>query len=154
MLDIPSISAIIAATSVTVGAFFAVLELRNLARQRRTEFLYKLQSSLIDKEYRKAWAKIRDSKCADYDDCVKKCEYEFELVIAFYETLGILLSRKLIDIQLLTDIFGTSIIRLWERSRHYIDGARKEVNEPRLYWGFEFLYTEIQKRVQKPSAIR
>jgi hypothetical protein len=38
-LDIPSISAIIAATGVLVGVAIAVVELRHLVRQRRTDSL-------------------------------------------------------------------------------------------------------------------
>jgi hypothetical protein len=154
MLDIPALSAIISATSVTAGVFFAVLSLRNLVRQRQTEFLYELQSVLINEEYRRAWAKIRDSTLVDYEDCVQTCEYEFELVIAFYETLGILLKRKLIDPQLLTDIFGASILRVWNRSKLYVSGARNDVQDSTLYWGFEYLYNAIQENVQKPSAIQ
>jgi len=148
MLDIPSMSAIVAATSVIVSAVFAVLQLRNLAKNRQTEFLFQLQSAIIDKEYRKAWARIRESKRVNYNDCLK-VEYEFELVIAFYDSLGILLHRKLVGIEPIAELFGTAVIRAWERSKVYIEGARKEVDEPKLYWGFEFLYNEIQKREQQ-----
>jgi hypothetical protein len=145
MLDIPSISAIIAGTSVVASAAFAVLQMRNWSKSRESEFLCKLQSAITDKEYRKAWAKIRDTSCANYKDCLK-IEYEFELVIAFYDTLGVLLRRKLVGIGPIVDLFGTAVIRAWNRSKVYVEGARKEVQEPKLYSGFEFLYNEVHKR--------
>ncbi len=52
------------------------------------------------------------------------------------------------DSQMLTNIFEKSIIRAWERSKHYVDSARLEVKDPELYDDFEYLYTEIQKRLQ------
>jgi hypothetical protein len=67
--------------------------------------------------------------------------------------LGILLKRNLIKIDLLDDIFGKSIIRVWKRSEPYVYGARNEVNDSTLYDDFEYLYKKIQKKVQKPSAI-
>lgn len=39
MLDIPSILAIVAAVGVLIGVVLAVLELRNLVRQRQTDLI-------------------------------------------------------------------------------------------------------------------
>jgi hypothetical protein len=144
-MDINTISTIIAAISVVVGVFFAILELRKFAEQRKTDFLYRLQSSMIDESYRKAWKKVRDSEGKTYKEIVEKFEVEFELVIAFYENLGILLDKQLVDSGIVRDVFGKSIIRAWERCETYIKGARKEENDDELYKGFQKLYEKTRE---------
>jgi len=44
MLDIPSISVMVAAAGVIVGVVFTVLELRNLIKQRQTDLVTRLYS--------------------------------------------------------------------------------------------------------------
>ncbi len=73
---------------------------------------------------------------------MEKCELEFELIIAYYENLGILLKRGLIERKIVNDIFGYSIIRAWERCEPYIKGARDDVKDQELYKGFEDLYKQ------------
>jgi len=54
MVDIPSISAIIAGTSVIVGVVFAVLQLRNLVKMRQTDLVIRLYSTSTSKEFQEA----------------------------------------------------------------------------------------------------
>jgi hypothetical protein len=149
VVNVESVSVMIAAVSVIATAVFALLQLRNLGKDRQVQFLLQLQSTITSEEYRNAWAKIRDCPHASYDDCLK-IEHDFELVIAFFDSMGVLLKRRLIGVGPISDLFGVSIIRGWERCKSYVEGARKEVNDPKLYWAFEFLYNEIQKE----SALR
>jgi hypothetical protein len=145
LLDIPSISAIVAATSVVLSAAFAVIQLRNMTKNNQTEFLIRLQSVFMDREYRKAWATIRECKPTEYKDCLK-AEPEYELVLAFFDNLGILLHRNLVNSDLIQELFGASINRAWERSKIYIEGARNEVKDPELWAGFEYLYKQIGQK--------
>ncbi len=40
MLDIPSISAVVAATGVIVGVILTIVKLRNLVKQRQTDLMH------------------------------------------------------------------------------------------------------------------
>jgi hypothetical protein len=62
----------------------------------------------------------------------------------FNEQLGVLYHRKLVDINLVSDLF--TVKRPWEKIRRIAKGARKEFNQPTLYEWFEYLYNEMQKR--------
>ncbi|KON26224.1 hypothetical protein AC480_06060 [miscellaneous Crenarchaeota group archaeon SMTZ1-55] len=136
--------------SVIISAIGLVWSLINWKKNNDREFIYKLQSVMIDKEYRNAWAAVRKSheRKDTYVDIVRGCEYEYEVVLGFFDSLGTLLKKNFVDSQMLTDIFGKSIIRAWERSKSYVDSARIEVKDPELYDDFEYLYTEIHKRLQ------
>jgi len=77
MLDIPSISAIVAATGVLIGVVLAVLELRNLVRQRQKDLVMRLYSEFRNKEFRRAMAKVWNLEFKNYEDygrAVNSCE--------------------------------------------------------------------------------
>ena len=58
MLDIPSISAIVAAAGVLTGVVIAVVELRNMVKQRQTDLLARLYSTMISKEWMEACGRV------------------------------------------------------------------------------------------------
>jgi hypothetical protein len=67
-------------------------------------------------------------------------------VATFYDQVGALLRRNLIDYDLANDLLGNSAIQLWEKIAHVIREARERSHDPRLYKHFEFLYEEMVRR--------
>jgi len=64
MLDIPSISAVVAAIGVLVGVVLAIVELRNITKTRQMELIMSIYSLFTTRQYMEAWEKLRtrDSK--------------------------------------------------------------------------------------------
>jgi len=62
MLDIPSITGIVAAIGVTVGVGFTILELRNLVQTRQTDLVIRLYSTRTSKEFQESWKKVMDKE--------------------------------------------------------------------------------------------
>ena len=46
---------------------------------------------------------------------------------------------------MIEDLFGGAIARAWEKARTPVIKARKQLNDPSIYWYFEYLYNEMQK---------
>jgi hypothetical protein len=67
----------------------------------------------------------------------------------FFEGIGILLKRKLIDIELVDDMLTSRIKLTWEKMRDITLEARKVRNQPELLEWFEYLYDEMGKREQR-----
>ena len=67
----------------------------------------------------------------------------------FLEGIGILLKRRLIDIELVDDMFTSPIKWTWEKMENIILEARKVENQPEILEWFEYLYNEMKKREQK-----
>jgi hypothetical protein len=86
---------------------------------------------------------------ATYPEMEKKLGMMYPQTGYFFEELGILLHRKLIDISLVDDLFSGPIIRFWEGARPYIEEARKRLNEPQYAEWFEYLYNKMKKREQR-----
>ena len=53
MLDIPSITAVVAAVGVTLGVTLAYLEVRTLVKQRQTDLVIRLYSTFGNRDFKK-----------------------------------------------------------------------------------------------------
>ncbi len=146
MVDITEISAVVAAAGVLVGVVYYILDMRNQSRMRKTDLIIRLFSNMISKDWLEAWEEVRDREVIDYSDYKKK--YGFvgaNQVYLFYDQLGRLLKKGLIDIDSLPLETG-QINQAWEKLKPIIEGSRKRFNEPKLGSGFEYLHNEVKKR--------
>lgn len=70
----------------------------------------------------------------------------------FFEGIGVLLYRELIDIDLTEDIFSGSIKKTWGKVKPIVEDDRKKLDDPATVDWFECLYNEMKKREQKLLA--
>jgi len=161
MIDISSISAVVAATGVIVGVVFTVLQLRDLVKTRQTDLVMRLYSTYGSNEFREALIKVMNLQFKDYEDYVKKYGPWFSeepahkamaMVAMFFEGIGVLLYKKLIDTSLTYDLFNTPIRLCWDKFKSVPEGLRKQYNDPTIFEHFEYLYNEMKKRESKMKA--
>jgi hypothetical protein len=98
---------------------------------------------------------VMKMKYKDYDEYAKKYPLlegggtpETLAVIevgSFFDSIGILLHRKLIDIEMVDELFSFYIKAAWEKLKPGIEGRRKDL-DPTLRKWFEYLYNEMEKR--------
>jgi hypothetical protein len=156
MVDITGISTIVAAASVLVGVILTVLELRHLAKSRRTDSYWRIMSSFNSKEYLEALQKVLSLEFKDYDDFTRKygdflsgkseVVVPIAMVCDLYEATGFLLHNGLLEYEIASEF---PVIPTWERLKPIVEGLRKELTNPRYYNQFEYLYNEMKKREQR-----
>jgi len=150
ILDIPSISAIVAAASVAAGVIYYSFQIRHQTKMRQTDLIMRLYSTRASKEFQESWKKVMSMESEDYRNYEKWYEWsDFIVVAAFFEGIGILLCRKLIDIGLVDDLFSYSIKTIWEKIKEVVEAVRKHHNAPQIWEWFEYLYNEMKKREQQ-----
>ena len=159
-LDIPSISAIVAAAGVLVGVVYYILEIRHqskarqdMAKTTQADLLMRLYSTWGDEDLQKAAWTVLELKFEDYDDYVKKytlsgtpTNIAIFRVAWFFNGICVLLQSKLADIKLIDKLFGYMVISLWEILKPIIEGMKKQSEQPRSLEWFEYLYNEMKKR--------
>jgi hypothetical protein len=119
---------------------------------RQTDLLVRLFSTLDSKDWLEAWERVRDRKIMDYETYKEKHGLvEANQVYVFYDQLGRLLQKGLIDIDFLPLETGQINIA-WEKLKPLLEGSRKKFNEPKLGSGFEYLYNEVKKREQQLAS--
>jgi hypothetical protein len=157
--DIVSVSSMVAAVGVVFGVIFTVQELRHLHKQRQTDLLVRLAPwlNLNGSELQQADVKVLNLEFKDHDDFVKKygpviAEKPEQMALItlgnYFEAIGTLVKRKLLDIDLLWDYWGETFITLWDKKLKPIaEMARKEYNQETD--NTEYLYNEMKKREQQ-----
>ncbi len=154
MLDIPSISAIVAALGVIVGVVFTVFEVRNLVKARKIDLTMRLASAWHTGGLMEKWLKVMNLEFKDYSDFRKRYgalhsynpEYTaLYIVLEHFEVQGYLLHKKMIDFDLAE---MSPVMQTWRKTKPIVEGFREERNSPRISEWFEYLYNEMQKREQ------
>jgi len=146
MVDVPTLSIVIAAASVVAGVIHYSVQIRHQTKVRQTDLVMRLYSTRTTIEFQEAWKKVMARKFKDYHDFEKWYDWtDFIVVGIFFEGVGILLHRKLIDISLVDDLFSYIIKVTWEKIKQVVEEVRKSNNAPQIYEWFEYLYNEMQK---------
>ena len=155
VVDITEISAMLAAAGVLVGVVYYLLDIRNQAKTRQTDLVMRLYATFSSNEFQDAWTKVRKrAREIEGMDGIYEFEEkvgglrEFNQVGLFFEGVGILLKRKIVDSTMIEDLFGGAISRAWETVRTGIIKGRQQLNDPTIYYYFEYLYNEMKKREQ------
>jgi len=152
LVDITEISAVVAAAGVLVGVIYYILDMRNQTKIRQTDLILRLQSDWRSKELRESYRTVMRMKFIDYDEYAKKemdspeVQAAFD-ICSFFDGIGILLHRKLVDIDMVDEIFSFYVKVAWEKVKPLIEGRRRESEfDPEFRKWFEYLYNEVKKR--------
>lgn len=158
MFDIQTISIAVASVSVTLAAVYYVWQVRHQSKIRQTDLLVRIAPwvNISSSELQHAIIKTLKTEYKDYNDFVKrygelhseKPEQKALLaVINYFEGLGILVKRKLVDIDLVYDFWGPDLNTIWGKLKPIIEGEKKKWNWPTL--NSEYLFNEMKKIEQK-----
>jgi len=149
MVDITEISAVVAAAGVLVGVVYYILDMRNQSRMRKTELLTKLYSTMVDKDWLEAWQKVQSREALNYGNYLEKYGFvELNEIFVFFDQLGRLLKKGLIDIDLIPLTYG-QVSLTWEKIEPVLEGSRKRYNAPKHGEYAEYLCSELKKREQQ-----
>jgi len=152
VVDIQTISIAIASAGVFLAAIYYIFQIRHQNRVRQSDLVIRLYAQSTTDEWEHAYMKVLSAPFEDYEDFCRKyggtltenpVSIAVDKISAFYEQLGYLLYKKLIDPDMLFEMF--SIGRPWNKIKPIIYGARKQYDQPTIYEWFEYLYNELQK---------
>jgi hypothetical protein len=160
VLDIPSISAIVAAAGVLIGVVYYILDMRHQTKVRKTDLIMRLYSTIGTKEFVENDVSIFHQDVEDIEGFMHKYgsflkfmespDYApYSMYHEFFEGVGILLHKKLLDIELVDDLFSSPIILIWEKTLPITQAIREYFKRPQFSEWFEYLYNEMKKREQK-----
>ena len=147
-MGIAGISIVIAAASVVVASTFYSFQIRNQLRVRKTDLVMRLYSTWDSLEFQRAFHHVYWADFHDYDSAMAITGGERQVwtyLLSFYDQVGVLLRRHLIEFDMVDDLLGNSTRQLWEKVVPMIREARERY-DPRLYEHFEYLYDEMTRR--------
>jgi hypothetical protein len=152
MVDIQTFSIAVASASVTLAAIYYVWQFRHQTKIRQMDLFMRLWTFGSTDEFMGALEKVNGLQFKDCEDYVAKhgsflsedpMARALWRVFSFYELMGTLLYRKLIDIESVYEIAGSGYPKmLYEKLKPIVLGIRREV-EPSFEVGFEYLVNEL-----------
>ena len=110
MVDLQTVSIMVASPSVVAGVIYYALQIRNQSRMRQTDLTMRLYQQLGNKEFMNYWRQAITKEEKDYNEYIKnQGAVELLQISTYFEGVGILLHKKLLDIDMARELFGEPI---------------------------------------------
>jgi hypothetical protein len=152
-LDVQTVSILIASISVIGSAVYYLLETRHQRRVRQTESIIRFSPwfSMDAKDIQEAISNVCSTEYTDYNDYLSKYagkpeQMSLKLLGNYFEGIGLLVSRKLVEEDLVFDFWGDVAESVWDENEKVIKGMRKDSGTPNTFEYWEFLVKAIKKR--------
>lgn len=153
VLDVQTVSVLVASASIVAGAIYYMLETRHQRVERQTESILRLSPwfSLNAKEIQEAISNVCSVEYTDYKEYLEKYngkpeQTSLKLLGNYFEGVGLLVYRKLVETDIVFDFWGDLALSMWEGNETLIMDMRKDSGEPRMFEFWEFLAKEMKKR--------
>ena len=95
-------------------------------------------------EVQAAWLTVLNSNISNYEDfesLSKSDQVAFFQIGALFESLGVLVERSIVKVNIIDDMFLTRLA--WESMKPFVSGARERYGEEESYASFQKLYERI-----------
>jgi hypothetical protein len=146
MVDIQSVSIIVAALSVVLGVAYNIYDQRIQTKSRHAQVYLGLWQRLNSKETVNALKYCRKVKTESYDEWMKAYEGDQEYseswdqISTTFEAIGVFVHEGLLDLRVFIRDSGGVFPRWWRAYVGYIKECRVRNNWPRYYSEMEWLY--------------
>jgi hypothetical protein len=160
MVDITEISAMLAAAGVLVAVVYYILDMRHQTKVRDTDLAIRMNPwmAVSGADLTDVIAEVWSLEFKDYNDFIKKYgpftlrkpeQKAIQMLLNYFEGVGLLLKRNLMDINFAWDLWGNSYFLVWEKLKPLVEGLRKQYGMADAWSFFEYLYNETKKREQQ-----
>ncbi len=156
-MELTSILQIITTTAIVAGGIFAGVQLRIINKQRKRDSAIQLVHSFQTPEFLEAVDIV-----FNLPEGLSKKEVEERLagkmgpvlmMFGTFESLGILIYRGELEIDLVEDFFSGIIIFSWKKLKNYIVGMREMSGRHTYYEWVQWLAEQFEKRESKTPAV-
>lgn len=135
--------------AITVGIIIAVVQVKQMKKQRKEMAAIEFFNAWLTPEFTKAVNEIQFLPDRVSSNELKTAKPEMEsyafLVHSFFESTGILVNRQIISFNVVNDLVGGVIQVTWKKLELWIQEWREARNPIAGEW-FEWLKTEIENK--------
>ena len=134
---------------------YYTLMLRSQSKTRRAQLFMQIYSRFNEERFWETNFQMRknldlweaeailDTKYLTLDT---KNQAQFNALASFYEGIGVLVKREIIDLELVNDLMASSILTSWESMKPIILRMRENAGDESQYKGFEYVYDRIKEK--------
>jgi hypothetical protein len=157
-LTLQTIGILLTGVSVSIAAVYYTLTLRNTNQTRQAQLFMQIYSRFDDSDWLINWAHVvRQWEWTDYEDWYSKYSPEMNIeaarqyssVAAYFEGIGVLVYKNMIDVDIVADLISRWITIFWEKMGPIIKERRIRYDNEYVWEWNEWLYNKIKN--QQPS---
>jgi len=142
-----------------VGIFYYVTTLRNQNKARQTQLYMQISNKFGDSEQLEARNKYDLFDWLNAEDLIKDFgSLEGRKTIGtlgcYYESLGILVKEKLLDIRIVSLFMTGNVISFWDKIKPFIGEMRELIGWQRAFVETEYLYNELMKYLKQHPELQ
>jgi len=142
MVDLGTVSIVVASASVVVGVVYYAWEIRNQNRMRQIDLTVRLSQQFTAKEFIESWGLAMTREEKDLKEYTKKYGLtELFQISTFFESIGFLLHRKFLDNDVAVELWAEPVIMMWEKYGTML----KQLHSDKCFW-FEYLNNELKRK--------
>jgi len=151
-----NLAKIIGTIAVITGIIFGLIQIRHYQQQRRTVAAVQLVNSFQNPDFtkalRKIWSLPDDTPIAEIrglGDDREDAAFQIGMTL---ETLGVLVYRRIVPLQILDEVMGDAILILWTRLRPWVEHLRTEQDRDSAYEWFQWLADRLAEKDRRTEA--
>ena len=164
MIELSVVRDLVAIFGVIAGFSYYVLTVRNNQRNqkqqletRQAQLFMQIYYTWSSREMINIRKELRTWTWTDYDDFIQKygeannpdAHALLQELASWYEGIGVLIKRKLIDPVFVDDLMSGATLWGWETFGSYVRERRVRDNMPFYYEFWEYLYDEVSTIAHK-----
>lgn len=148
-----NLAEIIGAIVVIGGVVFAVIQIRQLRRQRLESASIELVRSFHSAEFTRAFTflfKLPDiSSGKELRAAHPDAEVHAMAVSTTIESMGVLVYRRILPMKVTEDLMSGTVMMLWAKLEPWVHDLRREQGQDQLHEWFEWLAGQFARRAAK-----
>jgi hypothetical protein len=157
MISIETLSIVFTGLSISLAAFYYINTLRNSQRAqqltletRQAQLFMQIYDRWSSREITKMEWEFKNWEWDDFDDYMRKYNSDVESISVravigkYYEGIGVLIKRGLIDPALVDDLMSSAILSYWEKWGPVVEEWRVLMGMPQASEYQEYLYNVIK----------
>ena len=145
-----NIAEIIGVIIVVGGVAFAVVQIRDFRRQRfelaTIEAVRTFQSPELNRAFRVLQGLPDGFSIHDMGKFESDVQDAVLLVATTYESLGVLVHRRVVSLDLVGELMGGSIQTAWAKTEPFTLQLRDAVSRPNIYEWFQWLAEQLRQQ--------
>jgi hypothetical protein len=165
MVTVETVSIVFTGLSVSLAAFYYISTLRNAQKSReltikaqeqaletrQAQLFMQIHSRITHPEFVQLFFEIFDWEYDDYEDYVEKYGSDVinraksAAIANYFEGVGVLVERGLIDASYVDDLMSGGLMRYWEKVEPFVTEDRIRLNWPQSLEYVEYLYNRVKE---------
>lgn len=150
-----NVAQVLGAIAVLAAIAFGVAQIRQFRQQRQDALAVELMRSIQDTEFTRSLRLLLTLPVGATPEEFRSRGPEIETAAwslgAKYETLGYLVFRGIMPIELVEELVGGVGVNLWKRLEPWANAVRAEQNQPLMLEWFQWLVQLLEAR-DRPNA--